>query len=141
MAKVIKKETIWRVIGAVLAGYAAIGALIVVTDWIFGFFIPELRSSREPPGYYFAASIMTDSIYSVIGGYLCAKVARTAVRNATLGLMVFGELMGVVSTVMLWYTVPHPYSFALLVLYPPLVWLGSWLRLRKVPVKPVLVRV
>jgi len=74
----------WRVAAAVLAGYLAIGFLIVATDWALGFSIAELRTAREMPTYYFAVVIVTDSIYSVAGGYLCAKIARTAARNATI---------------------------------------------------------
>jgi hypothetical protein len=125
----------------VLAGYLAIAFLIAATDWILGFSIAELRTAREMPTYYFVVVLVTDSVYSVAGGYLCAKIARTAARSSTIGLMALGELIGAISTVYLWYTVPHWYSFVLLILYPPLVWLGSWLRLRMAPVKPILVRV
>lgn len=141
MAKVVKKESNWRVAAAVLAGYVGIAFLIVATDWILGFTIPELRTALEMPTYYFVAVLATDAIYSMVGGYLGAAIARTAARNATIGLIAVGELISVVSTVFVWYRVPHWYSFALLILYPPLVWMGSQLRLRMVPVKPVLVKV
>jgi len=36
--------------------------------------------------------------------------------------------MGVVATVLAWNNEPHWYAFALLVLYPIAVWLGSRLR-------------
>jgi hypothetical protein len=44
------------------------------------------------------------------------------------GLIILGELMGVASTVYLWNTVPHYYSFFLLIVYPPAVWLGAKLK-------------
>ncbi len=141
MAKIVKKESNWRVAAAVLAGYVGIAFLIVATDWILGFTIPELRTAIEMPAYYFVAVLATDAIYSMAGGYLSAAIARTGARNATIGLMALGELISVFSTVLVWYRVPHWYSFALLILYPLLVWMGSQLRLRMVPVKPLLVRV
>jgi hypothetical protein len=138
VAKVPKKESNWRIAAAILAGYLSIGVLVVVTDWILGFFVPQI--AREMPGFYFPMVIVTDSIYTLVGGYLCAKIALTAHRPATIGLMIFGELMGLVSVVASWYAVPHYYSIALLVLYPPMAWAGSWWRVRRVPVKPMMVR-
>lgn len=141
MAKVPKKESKWRIAGAILAGYGSIGLLIILTDWIFGFIVPQIRTSREMPSFYYPIIVVTDSIYTFVGGYLCAKIARTAHRPATIGLMIFGELMGLASTVALWYTVPHAYSIVLMLLYPLMVWVGSSVRVRRVPVKPLMVRV
>lgn len=112
-----------RTAGAILAGYVVIGVLIFGTDQLFAALIPGFAAG--PPAYYFAASVVTDTLYSISGGYLCAWIAKANTRVATLGLMIFGELVGVASTVFLWTMVPHWYSFALLILYPPAVWLGS----------------
>jgi hypothetical protein len=54
--------------------------------------------------------------------------------------MIFGELMGLVSVVASWYVVPHYYSIALMALYPPMAFAGSWVRVHRVPVKPIMVR-
>lgn len=140
MAKVPKKESKWRIAGAALAGYATIGLLSIVTEWILGFIAPELRTAREMPSYYFVIVGITDVVYSVAAGYVCAKVAMTAYRQATVGLIIIGELIALLSVVGAWYTAPRLYLISLLVLYPPLAWAGSWLRVRRVPVKPVMVR-
>src|SRR5579862_5613766 len=124
MARVLKKESVWRVIGAVLAGYATMALLSVVTIWIIDFFNAELRTAREMPTYYFVIVIVTDAIYSVAGGYLCAKIARTAFGNSTIGMIALGELIAGLSAYSVWYRVPHWYSLALLLMYPPLVWWG-----------------
>jgi hypothetical protein len=117
-----------RIIAAVLGGYLAIGILVVLTDQIFAAAVPGFRSISTPPLYYFATVTITDALYSVAGGYLCAVIARAAVLKATRGLMIFGEIMGVVSTVIGWGIQPHWFAFALLVLFPLAVWLGSRLR-------------
>jgi len=59
---------------------------------------------------------------------LVCELAKTRVRDRVLALIALGELVGVVSTIALWGTVPHYFSFALLVLYPPAVWIGSLFR-------------
>ena len=75
--------------------------------------------------YYFLISIFTDSLYSMLGGYLCAMIARKSAGAATLILMVGGEVAGVVAVILSWRTVPHWFAFALLILCPPAVWVGS----------------
>jgi hypothetical protein len=83
-----------------------------------------------PPVYYFQISLLTDAIYSILGGYLCAWIAGALARKATLGLIVGGEILGVVSVIVFWSSVPHWFGFGLLLVYPPAVWLGSRLRSR-----------
>jgi hypothetical protein len=119
-----------RIIGAVLAGYVAVGILVVLTDLIFAAAVPGFRAMTPAPLYYFVTLTFTNTLYSIAGGYLCAAIARASVRTATLGLMIFGEIMGVVATVLSWRTEPHWYAFGLLVLFPLAVWIGSKLRSR-----------
>jgi hypothetical protein len=57
-----------RVIGSAIAGYVAIGILVVCTDQIFALLVPGFKSLPMPPTYYFAVSLLTDTIYSIIGG-------------------------------------------------------------------------
>jgi hypothetical protein len=119
-----------RTILAIVGGYAAIGILVVTTDQIFAALIPGFRQMATPPPYYFGISLLTDTIYTLAGGYLCALIAREHFRNATLGLMIFGELVGIASQIAFWNNVPHWYAIALLILFPPAVWIGSRLRSR-----------
>jgi hypothetical protein len=117
-----------RIAGAVLAGYAGVGVLVVLTDQIFAAAIPGFRAMTTPPLYYFVIVTGTDALYSVAGGYLSAAIASGSVRRATLGLIVFGEIMGIVSAVAGWRIQPHWFALALLVLFPLGVWAGSRLR-------------
>jgi hypothetical protein len=117
-----------RIAAAVLAGYVAVGVLVVLTDQIFAAAIPGFRAMTTPPLYYFVIVLCTDALYSAAGGYLCAAIARGSIRAATLGLMIFGEIIGVVSTILGWKIQPHWFALALLVLFPIAVWLGSRLR-------------
>jgi hypothetical protein len=117
-----------RIIAAVLAGYLAIGVLVVLTDQIFALAIPGFAALTTPPLYYFIVVTSTDALYSVVGGYLCAVIARDAAAKATLGLMIFGEVAGVISTILGWRIQPHWFALALLVLFPLGVWIGSKLR-------------
>jgi hypothetical protein len=119
-----------RIIGAVLAGYVEVGALVLLTDLIFAAAVPGFQAMRTPPLYYFAIVTVTDALYSASGGYLCAVIAPASIRAATLGLIVFGEAMGIGSTILNWHIQPHWFALALLVLFPLAVWVGSRLRAR-----------
>jgi hypothetical protein len=112
-----------RTLLAGLGGYFLIGLLIGATDRLlapalFGF------HSSEVPAWYYAFSMVTDTIYTFIGGWFCALISRRD-PQATLGLIVMGELMGIASTVYLWHKAPHYYSFYLLLVYPPAIWYGA----------------
>jgi hypothetical protein len=116
-----------RKILAALLGYAFIGVLIAGTDQMYAWMVPGFASMKMPPTWYFVASMSTDTVYTFLGGWICALISRGD-RQATLGLVILGELAGVASTVYLWNTVPHYYSFFLLIVYPPAVWLGAKLK-------------
>ena len=117
-----------RIIGAAIAGYVAIGILVVCTDRIFALLVPGFTSMPALPLYYFVTSLITDTLYSILGGYICAWIAGPMVRKAALGLIIGGEILGLISVIVFWQTVPHWFGFGLLVVYPPAVWLGSRLR-------------
>jgi lysylphosphatidylglycerol synthetase-like protein (DUF2156 family) len=119
-----------RIAAAILAGYVAVGILVVLTDLIFAAAIPGFRNMATQPPYYFVIVTFTNTLYSLVGGYLCAIIARAAIRRATVGLMIFGEIFGVVSAVLSWNSQPHWFGLALLVLFPVAVWCGSQLRSR-----------
>jgi hypothetical protein len=95
---------------AVLGGYVLIGLLVVLTD---RFVAPPL-----------AVTLLTDTVYTVIGGFVCAAIARTQTRGPMLGLIVFGEVMGIASAIAGWSTQPHWFAISLLIVYPPAVWIG-----------------
>jgi hypothetical protein len=78
--------------------------------------------------YYFAVSLGTDFVYTIVGGYLCALIAEEHRRKATLWLIVLGEVLGIVVQVVLWGVVQHWYGIGLLILYPLGIWIGSSLR-------------
>ena len=119
-----------RIVVAAIVGYVAIGLLVVTTDKVLAATIPGFATLEVPPLLYFVVSLTTDTLYSVVGGYLCCVIARDRCRTATLVLIIGGEIAGIASQVALWRTVPHWFAIVLLLLYPPAVWIGSFLRSR-----------
>jgi hypothetical protein len=109
-----------RVILGALLGYAFIGLLIFATDQFYA----KQFDLHTPPAAYYQLAMLTDTIFTFAGGWLCGLISRGDSR-ALWGLILMGELMGVASTAYLWHTAPHYYSFYLLVMYPPAVWFGA----------------
>jgi hypothetical protein len=116
-----------RTVIAAISGFLAIGLLVRITDMLFARMV-QGWNPKDPPAYYFAVSLVTDFIFSIVGGYLCALIAEEHWQRATLWLIVVGEVIGVGVQVVLWNMVPHWYGIGLLVVYPLGVWIGSKLR-------------
>jgi len=112
-----------RIVLGALAGYAFIGVLIFGADQVYAQLIPAIHSGT-PPASYYQLAMLTDTVFTFAGGWLCGLIAKRDLQ-ATWGLIIIGELMGIASTVYLWHTAPHYYSFYLLVMYPIAVWYGA----------------
>ncbi|HWF46022.1 MAG TPA: hypothetical protein VG168_03370 [Bryobacteraceae bacterium] len=119
-----------RTIGAIIFGYMTTGLMVILTDQIFSGLIPGFHSTKTPPTYYFIVSLITNTLYSMVGGYLCSAIARKQWRTSTLGLIILGETLGIVAQRALWHTVPHWFGIGLLALYAPAVGIGAYLRSR-----------
>ena len=105
-----------RIVGGAATGYVLIGLLVVLTDRLFALLTIPLT-------YYFAITLATDCMWTVLGGFACSKLSYGS-RKAVFGLMIFGEIMGILSAFLAWSTQPHWFAIALLVLYPVAIWVG-----------------
>jgi hypothetical protein len=120
-----------RIAGAVLAGYIAMGVLATLTGRILVVVIPSFRTMTTVPMSYYVASTVTNTLYSIIGGYICAAVASASAGRATLVLMILGGVASVVAAVWFWVYLPLWFTFAMVGVLPLGVWIGSRLRQRR----------
>jgi hypothetical protein len=117
-----------RTIAAVLGGWAAVGVLVVATDVVLGLFYPnEYQPGQIPPPFLSAVSLVTSVVYSVLGGWLTARVSARKHWAHILAVMIWGELMGVASTILTWNQMPHWYQIGLLAGWIPAIFLGGFL--------------
>jgi hypothetical protein len=114
-----------RNILAAIAGYAAIGVLVVLTDQIFSWAIPGFTTLAMPPFFYFATSLVTDFVYSAVGGYVCGAIAGSSSHSASLILIGAGEVIGIAVAFARWQSMPHFFVLGLLILYPLGIFIGS----------------
>ncbi len=119
-----------RSILAVLLGWAAVGVLVVSTDMtLMKLFPDQYVQGKLPPGYLAAISLATSTLWSVLGGYITARLAPPRKPwHHIVALAIWGELLGIASSIATWGQTQIWYQIGLLVLWVPAVALGGWLR-------------
>jgi len=117
-----------RAILAAIAGFLAIGILLVFTDQITTTLSQGFNSTPGPVRFTlfsFLFGLTTGSSYCFLGGYLCAALAKENARLATLILMLGGELIGSVVVTVFWHSLPHLFAIAMLLIFAACVRAGS----------------
>jgi hypothetical protein len=118
-----------RSILAVLAGWGSVGVLVVLTDGLLHLLFPgQYTEGKQPPDHLAALSLLTSTCYSVLGGWVTARIAKSKPWRHILALIVWGELMGVLSLVMTWGQIQAWYQIGLIAAWLPAVVAGGWIR-------------
>jgi hypothetical protein len=121
-----------RSILVVLAGWVAVGILVVCTDGVLHSIYPnEYVDGKIPPDWLSAVSLVTSTLWSVVGGWVTARLAASKPWHHWLGLVVWGELMGIASAVMTWGKIQSWYQIGLIIAWAPAVGIGCWIRAGK----------
>ncbi|MBI4976855.1 MAG: hypothetical protein HZC28_05200 [Spirochaetes bacterium] len=119
--------------GAILAGFASVAVLSILTDMVMektGVFPPQNRIEAYIWWMYLLALVYR-TVYTVFGGYLTAVLSPDKpMRNVTI-LAAIGTAMAVLGAVANWDKTSASsawYPVLLAVLSFPSVWLGGFLR-------------
>jgi hypothetical protein len=121
----MSRGNIGRIILAVTASYIADGVLVVATE--FSLVAAGFAATQS----YYVVDLISQCLYTIIGGYLCCIIAGATKRAALAGLMGLGLFVGTADLVSSWKTEPHWYGIALLIVYLPCVWIGWTLKARR----------
>ncbi len=121
-----------RSVLAVIAGYAATGALELLTGLMLTF-LKLTNTTGAAKVRLLLFSLVFSAIYSIAGGAFCVKVKRSRERSLILALIILGEVLGLVMVFTLFQEAPIWYRLGILVVHPPAVLLGArlgtlWLR-------------
>ena len=129
-----------RRVGAVLAGFFAVVVLSVGTDAVMhtaGIFPPI--GLRMSDGLFVLATAYR-VLYTVLGGYLTARLAPDLPMRQALVLGVVGTAAAIIGAAATWTTVPalgpRWYPLALVVTALPCCWLGGLLFLPRKGSRP-----
>ncbi|MFA6364950.1 MAG: hypothetical protein WCW78_00925 [Candidatus Paceibacterota bacterium] len=124
-------KTIFKSTGAVVAGFFTVAILSIATDFVLeslGILPPQTN-----PGAYvtwmLAFALFYRSIYTIVGGYVTAKVAPQNPMRHIYVLMILGGLGGVAGAINGWNLGNHWYPVSLAITGPLFVWLGGKLKI------------
>ncbi len=119
-------KSIFKSIGAVVAGFLTVALLSVATDYAL-----EAVGIFPPIGdglfvtWMLALALFYRSVYAVAGGYVTAKLAPRNPSRHVMVLAILGTIGGVVGVFAGWNLSAHWYPIALAVTAYPLVWAGG----------------
>jgi len=132
--------TVLRSIGAVALSYIIVYGLVMLTDPVLIHFFPQQYDANKIPSVFFLwVSTLVFAAASVLGGWICVRMAPFAPVVHLLVLFAIGELIGLAFTARMWPTWPHWYSIAWLLVWPIGLWLGGLGRSRAGAAAPAVV--
>lgn len=117
-----------RSIGAVLAGFVVVFILSVGTDFVLEstHLFPSPNEQVNRPEIL-AIALAYRCLFTVIGGWVTARLApgRPVLHALILGAI--GTLVAIAGCFVMWKVGQHWYPVALVVTAIPCTWLGGWL--------------
>ncbi len=125
-----KKKKILRSIVAIVVGFFAVALLSVVTDMILekiGFFPPLAQPNAYVWWMLFIAFIYR-TIFTVVGGYITAKLAPSKPVKHAVILGVIGMVFATLGTVANWDKGAQWYPILLILISVPSTWFGGKLQ-------------
>lgn len=127
----MKKETL-KSIGAVIAGFAALVILSIITDSILektG--IMKTEPFDENPVWLIAIIVLYRTVFNTLGCYLTARLAPGKPMKHAIILGIIGVVLTIVGLIAMWDVPPRWYPISLIVLTLPAAWLGGKMAIKK----------
>lgn len=118
---------ILRTLASVLGSYIAVFVIVSLSDPILTHFYPaQYVRGQVPPNFLLWISTAVFMLASVLGGWLCVRLAPSKPGAHLLALFVLGELVGLSFTLQAWRQGwPHWYSLVWLIAWPVCLWFGG----------------
>jgi len=94
-------------------------------------FSGEYVQGQLPPVRLAALSLATSALWCIAGGWLCCSIARGFTWRHAAALALWGEAIAAISTYLAWGRIQPWYQVGILLIWPPAVLLGAWIRRRQ----------
>jgi nitrate/nitrite transporter NarK len=115
-----------RSIASVLLSYIVVTAIVLISDPVLAHFFPgQYVSGKTAPAFVLWIGSAIFAVASIIGGWLCVRIAPSKPGAHLLALFILGEVAGVISTIVNWNKWPHWNSFVWLAIWPIFLWIGG----------------
>jgi uncharacterized BrkB/YihY/UPF0761 family membrane protein len=121
----MKRETL-RSLGAVIAGFALLVILSMITDSILertG--VMKTQPFAANPVWLIVVIVLYRTIFNTLGCYLTARIAPDNPMKHAIILGIIGVVLTTVGLIAMWDIPPRWYPVSLIVLTLPAAWLGG----------------
>lgn len=118
-----------RSVASVVVSYAVVFVIVLVSDPILNRVFPgQVVPGKVPPTLVLEVSTAIFAVASILGGWLCVRMAPRRAGLHLLILFVLGEIAGAIPAILNWNKSdgwPHWYSISWLVAWPICLWIGG----------------
>jgi len=115
-----------RSIASVVIGYIVVYGIVLCSDPILTHFYPnDYVAGKIPPTFLLWIGTAIFALATLLGGWLCVRIAPSSPGVHLFALFILGELIGLGFTWKMWGTWPHWYSIAWLIVWPVFLWIGG----------------
>ena len=125
-------KTIFKSIGAVLAGFVLGAVLSIGADFLMDRMgIMSMENFKQTPFLIICTVIMYRFIFNVIGSYLTARLAPNKPMKHVIIIGVIGTVLGLLGSFVMWDKAIPFYNVAIILISLPSAWLGGQLFIKK----------
>lgn len=127
----MKKETL-KSIGAVIAGFALLVILSMITDSILektG--VMKTQPFAANPVWLIAIIILYRTVFNTLGCYLTARLAPNKPMKHAIILGLIGVVLTIAGLIAMWDIPPRWYPGSLIILTLPAAWFGGKMAIKK----------
>ena len=121
-----------RSVASVLISYVVVFGIVMASGPLLARLFPgQYAAGKVPSLSLLWVGTAIFAVASILGGWLCMRLAPSRLGAHLLALFVLGEALGVVTTVVNWSKWPHWNSFVWLAIWPVCLWIGAMPALRR----------
>lgn len=115
-----------RALASVLGSYIVVFAIVLISDPILSHLYPgEYVRGQVPPVFLLWITTAIFAAASILGGWMCVRIAPTQPSRYLLALFLLGEALGAASTWANWGKWPHWHSLTWMAIWPVCLWIGA----------------
>ena len=115
-----------RSILSVVASYIVVFGIVLLSDPVLERLFPtQYVAGKVPPLFLLWVTTAIYFVASILGGWLCARLAPARPGRHLVALFILGELLGAASTIANWGKWPHWHALLWMGLWPLCLWIGG----------------
>jgi nitrate/nitrite transporter NarK len=120
-----------RSVASVVLGYIVVFAMVLASDpALMRLFPGQYVANQVPPTFLLWITTAIFAVASIVGGWVCVRLAPARPWQHLLVLFLVGEVLGVVTTALNWGKWPHWHALAWLAIWPVCLAVGAMGRRR-----------